>query len=695
MEHGAQMRRLKAPLGAVQLLALAVLGAMLVGCSAVSFDLSPSQQGTLGKLAVVEGESEGASNGTLVIRPAEPGADVSVVFKVESLAAKWRPIIDLGVDFSDIERHQVEIYWHGPNEQFGPGKSVKQTFNLKYLAGGSVRQRLTLNLAGNAGWRGAISAVKVTLPDVSKPVGIDFVRFPSTPLLSLMMPFRKWFGLNKRVFLAYLPLLIVILLSGLNIRSAVVSARAGSGGVLRNWKVAGWAERASWQVLFWGLCLVFAANAVFPFDFFPYLKFPIAGVYVLLPEIYLALLVLLGAAFLGPRIARFGAPEWAFIAFFAVALISIKNAAAPDRSLLRIIYYLLPAILFMTLGRCVLSRGPKLPIARRFTIAVLLVATWVAFQAVIEGIFDHNFLFDTFYRAFAPIYVEYTLGMPVASSFTDPSVLGSFLVMSLPLALFFSLHERRDRWLRILGLVSTGLIVVALVYSCSYGSLVAVIAALGIYFLRTHKKLLLGLFIAGLAAVVIAGVLVAPQYEQYLADVRQVDELIRQGHLTQDEIVKLAGERLDHTLLYSVNQRVDGGLSALRMMRDHPLIGVGIGNFEALFDEYYRKHPETLRIYKVPDNVLFTILAETGILGLLTFLAFVAAIIRAALRALKGVRADRYWSNYVWAVCVGIIGFGINCLAYDGLFWFSPSFAFWAVLGMFLPLAASRTAENR
>ena len=56
-------------------------------------------------------------------------------------------------------------------------------------------------------------------------------------------------------------------------------------------------------------------------------------------------------------------------------------------------------------------------------------------------------------------------------------------------------------------------------------------------------------------------------------------------------------------------------------------------------------------------------------------------------RALKATEGDRYWNNYVWAVCVAILGFGVNCLAYDGMFWFPPSFAFWSVLGMFLPLA--------
>jgi O-antigen ligase len=340
----------------------------------------------------------------------------------------------------------------------------------------------------------------------------------------------------------------------------------------------------------------------------------------------------------------------------------------------------------MMLGRGVLYREPKLALARRFTIVALVAAFWVALHGMIEGFLDHNYLFDTFYRAFAPIYVEYTFGMPIASSFIDPSVLGSFIVMCLPLALFFAIHHKQNGPLRVFGIASVVVLSISLIYACSYGSLAAVVVALAVYFLRKHKRLILGLSVGGIVAAAVSVIFVTPQYKQYLANVEEVDRLIRQGNLTQDEIVELAGGKLDHTLLYSVNQRVDGAVSALRMLSNFPLCGIGIGNFEPFFDSYYQKNPESLRIYKVPDNVLFMILAETGILGILTFLVFVALVVRACLRALKATSGDRYWNNYVWAVCAAILGFGVNCLAYDGLFWFSPSFAFWAVLGMFLPL---------
>ncbi len=664
-----------------------------LGCQSISFDFSLPPQERSGEFHVVQGSFRGVSNGALIIEPSASSSAIAFLLRPGEVSAAWSPIIDVGVGFSDIERHEVIIFWRTQNQEFSPERSESGVFNLKYLAGRDVRQQLTLNLAGNPKWQGAIAELKLVLPELSKPVGIDFVSFPSSEILSLLTPHREWFGLNKRVFVAYLPLVLVLILSVLNVRAALNANRAEQGESAENWEVAGWAGRASWQVLFWGLSIAFVANAIFPFDFFPYLKFPLAGVHILLPETILALLVLLLATFIGPRMLHFSPVEWAFLAFIGAAVLSCKNAGFPDHALLRVIYYLAPAALFMMLGRGILSRKPNLGAARRFTIVVLIAAFWVAFHGMIEGFLDHNYLFDTFYRAFAPIYVEYTFGMPIASSFIDPSVLGSFLVLCLPLALFFALYEKRNKSLRIFSVASVVVLSISLVYACSYGSLVALVVALAVYFLRKYKWVILVLCVAGTVVAAVSVIVVTPQYKQYLADVEEVDKLIREGNLTQDEIVKLAGERLDHTLLYSVNQRVDGAISALRMLRDHPLCGIGIGNFEPFFDDYYQKNPVALRIYKVPDNVLFMILAETGILGLLTFLIFVALVVRACLKALKATAGDRYWNNYVWAVCVAILGFGVNCLAYDGLFWFSPSFAFWAVLGMFLPLARSPSSK--
>jgi len=676
----------------VVLLGLAVTAAVcgVFGCGGKSFDFL-GEAGRGAAITVLQGKSEGYSDGTLLIVPAATSSQIAFTIGPLGLCAEWWPIVDLGVDFGDISRHEVCVQWVREGEQFDDSRKACGVFNLKYLFGERVRQRLTLNLAFHGAWKGRIRALKFTLGNVHRPVGVDFVRFPNCTLLSLFMPHRRWLGLNKRVFLAYLPLGFVLLLAGANLVSALGRKRSTSG-----WEPAApWAAITS-KVLFVGVCIVFALNALFPFDFFPYLKFPLGECYVLYPEVLLGLLVVLAASAMGPALARLSAAEWAFWGFIAMAILSLKNARFLQASTVRLVYYLAPPVLFMLVGRGIFraEHTSRLSLSRCFSIVVLTVGFLVGAEGVIEGIFNHNFLLDTFYRAFAPEYVEYTLGLPVASSFTDPSVLGSFLVMCFPVALFFAVYERENRRLRFFAMASVAVLGACLVLACSYGSAVAFAVSMGVYFLRRYKRLLLAVAIVGAVGLGVAAVAIAPEYQRYLREVKTVDRLVKEKKMTPTQIVQLAGEKLDHTLLYSVNQRIDGAANALRMVRDHPLCGVGIGNFEPLFNEYYDKAHITLRIYPVPDNVLFMIVAETGLLGLGAFGLFVLVVFLAIRRALAATRGDRYWNSYVWAVSVGVIGFGVNLLAYDGLFWFSPSFAFWAFLGMFLPLGLGLARES-
>jgi len=661
-----------------------MLGAL--GCQTTSLDFKSPDAAVAGGFELTAGESMGVTNDVLIVRPT-PSGEVAFTMTPTGLSPKWSPIIDIGIGFSNIERHEVAVFWRGAEQEFSDERSVRDVFNLKYIAGGVVRQRLTLNLAANPGWQGEIAELKVVVGDLLNPVEIEFVPFPESKPLSLLMPHRKWLGLDKRIFLAYFPVAVILLLCMLNVWTVMKSEGLGLKSKLLDWQVNGRSANASVQVLFWGLSLIFVLNAVFPFDSFPYLRFPFAGERIVYPEMLLGLLIILLASLIGPRILSFSATEWAFMGFFAAVSLSFRNAHFLNYAMSRTLFYIVPIPLFLALGRGILHTKRGFILARRFSIVIMASAFWVSFHGVMEGLFNHNYLLDTFYRAFAPIYVEYTFGMPIASSFVDPSVLGSFIVMCVPIALFFTLYEKQNRALRIFAFISLIVFTIALIYACSYGSLVAIFVAMALYFLRKSKRLLIGLAIAGTIAVIIATVLVIPRYREYMANVKEVDRLIREQGLSPDEIVELAGKQLDHTLLYSVNQRVDGALSALRMLSDYPICGVGIGNFEPQFDDYYRRNPESLRIYKVPDNVLFMVLAETGILGLLAFLAFVLVVARGCIKALKATEGDRYWDNYVWAMCIAAVGFGVNCLAYDGMFWFSPSFAFWAMLGMLLPLA--------
>ncbi len=104
---------------------------------------------------------------------------------------------------------------------------------------------------------------------------------------------------------------------------------------------------------------------------------------------------------------------------------------------------------------------------------------------------------------------------------------------------------------------------------------------------------------------------------------------------------------------------------AWRMTEDHPLIGVGLANFQQLAPEYVRR-PGSLQFVDlivdrphVVHNAYLQQLAETGIVGLALLLAFMAACIAAALRAARRFEADGDAGMALFArsAAVAMIGF--------------------------------------
>lgn len=132
------------------------------------------------------------------------------------------------------------------------------------------------------------------------------------------------------------------------------------------------------------------------------------------------------------------------------------------------------------------------------------------------------------------------------------------------------------------------------------------------------------------------------------------------------------------------------GVTAYRIYEQHPVLGVGLGNYAFYFedllpDRSLAASPEILRMISMnvtryqlvtPKNLYLRILAETGLLGLGTFLVFPVAVLGCALYLISAPDPEqRYWGL---AGVFGLLSFGLASMTYD-------SFAIpnmWIVFGL-------------
>jgi O-antigen ligase len=197
----------------------------------------------------------------------------------------------------------------------------------------------------------------------------------------------------------------------------------------------------------------------------------------------------------------------------------------------------------------------------------------------------------------------------VTAGFSQPNQLGGFLVVLVPLAITGALLARRGRLL----FAAAGVVAAYGVYvSFSRGALVG-LALVPFVFLRGRRLLLVG------PLVVLVVLVSAPS-------------LVRERFAT---LTTSSGE---------LSTRVDIWRAAANIWERHPFIGVGLGDFPTAYSELSIPGKAFLpaTVFQPPPhahNVFLQLLAEEGLLGLISFLAIIALGIRTTLRLRR--KSDR------------------------------------------------------
>ena len=617
----------------------------------------------------------GIQNGDLLIIP-DNYDKCSITLSNLDIDPLKSTIFQVGFRCDDLTRRGVRIFWTKKiGDSFQYDRSIYKEFDLKYLKGAEPYQTVTFDLAQNLEWSGTIKEMKFEFNNLSQIVYIDFLSFRNAPLLSSCAPLKKWFGLNKRVFLIFLPFAFLVFLGLIRLLQVFkIFFDEKSGEILSS----------RLRYLFAVLCgFVFMINANFPFDFFPYLRMNIKNYGIIYP-IIMVLFVLILHIIVSPKsLNNFDKTKVFYFLFMICGIISLKNSISIHDSMIRVVLYFLPTALIL------IAVNPKFfnfKHVRLVCAFIVFSCMTVSINGLIEVYFNRNLFFDDLYRAYAPIYIEYILGLPASSSFVDPSVLGSFLVLCLPFCLHFMIFERDNRFFLILGILSSLTTLICLIFTCSWGSLLAFIISIFFYLFQNQLRLFLiistGLVVIGIVTFFV----ILPGYLKYVNKANEIDKIITEENLSMHEIAERFSKDLDQTFYYSMNQRIEGGKMAFLMASKKPFFGIGLGNYDNYFTKHYGGKQLSLWIYTVPDNQFLRSLAENGFFGFIFFTAAFIALFVKLIKSILKKSVDKKINKLSIAFTASILGFTVNITAYDGLFWFSPNFCFWFVVALFLSL---------
>ncbi len=210
--------------------------------------------------------------------------------------------------------------------------------------------------------------------------------------------------------------------------------------------------------------------------------------------------------------------------------------------------------------------------------------------------------------------------MRASGNFDQPNALAGYLGMLLPLGVAFSFHVSRDRWAsqeRTVVVLATALIGLGVLATLSRGSWLGSILGLGLMGLLwgpASRRALVGA--SGVAALIlmltVAGVLpaslsdrVGTVFENFgVFDVKRVE-------LTQTN--------------FALVQRMALWQAGWDMALDNPIVGIGPGNYEAVYPRYFVDANWTEPLPHAHNYYLNTF-AELGIIGLAVFLGFCTAV---------------------------------------------------------------------
>lgn len=198
--------------------------------------------------------------------------------------------------------------------------------------------------------------------------------------------------------------------------------------------------------------------------------------------------------------------------------------------------------------------------------------------------------------------------------FTNPAILGKYLTMIIPVLFVQAVYNRENRYIFLPVLI---LSLFELVLNQMRGAWIAlgITGIAGCVLMRAHRKQIV-IFMSAVLIILVLSFSLTPQLTTRLYSILDM----------QNE------SNAERILIWS---------SAVQMVKDHPITGIGLGNFRS---EYVAKYMSPLAKLQVPHahNTVLHMLVETGLIGAMAFLYMFYMLFRTFF---TGVNSSDTWKS--------------------------------------------------
>ena len=247
----------------------------------------------------------------------------------------------------------------------------------------------------------------------------------------------------------------------------------------------------------------------------------------------------------------------------------------------------------------------------------------------------------------------------IGSSIGHPVSLAIYLVLFLPFAYYkagFGVGKRYSI-INIFSIFAGVSLLASIMLSFSRGSWIAVIISTIFYFSRKNFKKII------LAALI------------FFITILLFFSFSERTKVTFNE--RLHYQRLISDIFYS--HRAASYKTTFNILKDKPFFGVGYGNFSVVYLKYIA--PGAAVEFPTPDNMYLCFLSEVGIVGCGVLIGLFLVFFKDLIKAYKKTK-DKYIKELLWALTAVFIGFFINMVTVDALFWVPIQISFWMLIGL-------------